>query len=62
MGIPPELIATEKILTYQKNMLEFCRHFHDGRPIHYNSLHGTLDMLRLNLAVLEALVEEREGG
>lgn len=62
LGVPPELIATESIFSQSKNLLEFCRHWQNNRTVYHNSLHGTLDMLRLNVEVLEQLAEEREGG
>lgn len=62
LGVPPELIVVDKIFTLQKNLREFCRAWHDDRPLHYDSVDGTIALLRLQITVLEELVEERKGG
>lgn len=59
LGVPPEVLAADKIFTYHKNVVEFCRAWHQGKLIRQAAVHDTIALLRLNVAVLEALTEER---
>jgi hypothetical protein len=61
-GIPPELIAADRIFTYHKNIIEFCRLWDKDKLIRQEAVQDTIALLRLNVAVLEVLAEERGRG
>lgn len=60
--VPPELIATNDIFTQHKNLLEFCRRFHNGEPVERAALDTTLDTLLETVLVLSVLADERCDG
>lgn len=60
LGVSPHLIATNDVFTQHKNLLEFCRLIHNGKPIERRALNNTLDNLLETVLVLYVLADESD--
>lgn len=59
LNVIPELLAVNDIFTQHKNLLEFCRHIHNGELPSQEALTVTLDKMDGIVVALRELVEER---
>lgn len=59
LHVVPELIATNDLFTQHKNMLEHCRHWHNGEPVDERALNLTLDRLDEIVQALRELARSR---
>ena len=62
LGVEPELIAVDRIFTYEKNLREICRKLKWGETVSDTTVLTNLDMIRLHVSVFEHLYSERQGG
>lgn len=59
LGVTPELLATNEIFSQYKNLLEFCRRFHNKELVEESAVETTLDELEEILIGLRELTWSR---